>query len=301
MRFHKNNSSALLKIFLSVSLFFSSTYSFASVENEAWIYFTKHFPEQYNQSPNLMSLLQEVNLNLLLEDKTYFKQVDELNLKRSKVTFQGNRIVLIDDKAVVWIELKNAAKREFLINGRTLFYDVNKPIIQQLAVTFKEKNQTSKSERWLNLMLNQVWAVEPATVVGLALENSGSEALGTTLLARGALAGGAAVAGSAVAARAAAIIAAAAAVAGGLYCGGRAVSAEKNQGWNEFLNCASTPLSWMGVNPRDTLQVKELNCKVASTGDLAGVEIRVESSRGEIQKRTFSLEKGTGLRKVEIQ
>jgi hypothetical protein len=56
-----------------------------------------------------------------------------------------------------------------------------------------------------------------------------------------------------------------------------------------WANCATTPLSWLNINPRDNLYLKGIAC---DGHPLSTITVGVESAMGVKEERTFTLKDG---------
>lgn len=161
---------------------------------------------------------------------------------------------------------------EFQVNGAILKIDPATFTVDQFN-SFLKKNPasaSSESVKLIDLITPRAHADERGQVAVTGFLGS-IAGVGATIGA------GLAVAGAGALAVGGAVVAAGGATVGHFYC------SLDSDNWSEYLNCMTAPLSTMGMNPRDNMFVRNLDCKKS------GPEVDVASATGKLQTRQFQV------------
>lgn len=245
-------------------------------------------------------------------DKGLFSAPDRKMLKDLRasktfpeITIVGDALQIGPEKGGIKIELVNLAQREYRLNGQTMIMDPKKPLMDQIHATLAAATKNSQANYWIPTPIASAEAqVSEVADVSSRFGGFAGFALGAyyagAAVVGAATTGAAATVGTVVAAGAAAGVAAGAV---GCYGVGRVANYLIGQTYtsDQFWNCVSTPLSWAGMNPRDTLQVTSIQCpgdpgNVLSSGmpRSASIKVTMRSVRGDEVIREFRFQSGTG-------
>lgn len=168
------------------------------------------------------------------------------------------------------------------INGQPFNYDPQQPMLVQIQAMLKNNGNTARKNPWMNLLVNEAYADQEnpaaASLISLSLA-AGTFYSGATAFFSLAFSG---------------VVSPVAAVPAALGVGAAALGCVAGQNWmhgtsfkQRYLNCAASPLSWFGINPRDNLYLRKFeNC---SPDKISAI---VTSPNGSEQKREFIFSNG---------
>lgn len=230
-------------------------------------------------------------------DRIFFKKM-HAQKNFPALTIEGDQLAIGAGDSKILIGLENAANLTLSLNGKTLAINPKEPLHLQVAEALKAStpSKNANSWNWLDPIsvahaseLEQTYMGSMVTATGVV---GAAWALTKTtgLIAAAAAAGGI----SAGVATVAGVAAGAAAVAGAAGCAAgtaavQALARSQTSFRNGFYNCVSSPLSLVGLNPRDRLYLSKITC--ANGGPSINVEL--SSPSGIRIEREFHIRRAT--------
>lgn len=292
--------SFFIKGLLSCILIFSSTSNAQSqnlniknlntLETESWHFLMNSIVA--NQ-PKVVGVERFVrSFALYPESVSTNKVITELKkIKEWPSVLIDNDVLIIKGfTSEIKIELLPGTEGAFLVNNKKFRLDPTKDALKQ----FQDFIDNKKYSVWAPLLAQPAYAGESGQVATLAI---GGALLGTVATVAGTMLAGSAAAGITIAVGGAGLVLA------NVYCGinlnpsqsWRPRNGEGSENsWKDYANCITTPLSTLGINPRDRMYLENI-----SSCD-GKVEIKVASSMGRHEIRKFQNDQNGQLAKIII-
>lgn len=195
------------------------------------------------------------------------------------VSFENDVIKITDESSSTSFVIEDLRNNIIKVNGRAFSLDGRKPLLKQIEKFLK--NPGERNVRWNFLIPARAEAqddrfsskamvipivVGAAYVASQVLVGGVGGAMGLGFIAAGAGAG---------------------AVVGGAACTLLQLSRFGETFWERYKNCVAAPLSLVGMNPRDTLRIKNFE-----TCSAEKIIVQVESENGRHQRREFNFARG---------
>ncbi len=202
------------------------------------------------------------------------------------ISIDGDALV-IEQKGSKTVKIEMGKPGTMIINGKELALNLKMPIEEQIRKFFqKENTKAAQFPTFYFLPEAQAQSVgdvvlDTAIVGGVSYGAIYMTAL-VTWGGTGAALG--AVAGTGITATGAAVVCGAAVLAGAV---------KGDTMGQRFLNCASKPLSWMDMNPRDRLYLKNLDCGSDT------ISVSLKASTGKEERRVFQ-KSGGSLKSIQL-